>query len=86
MSTEEKVGLTDEEIEAIDIHCGMSEIDGSEPFIRYKYEHHLNKAQIKKVVEFIGKRRNGCQLNDEEVECRLCLSELLKALLEEVKE
>lgn len=38
------------------------------------------QATIKEMVEFIEKRRNTCQLNTEQFECRLCLSELLEAL------
>lgn len=49
------IKLTDEEIGVVDIHCGMSEIDGSEPFTSYKYEHHLLKAQLKKVGEWGNK-------------------------------
>lgn len=45
------IRLTNKEIEKIDIHCGMSEADGTEPFTPYKYEHHLLEAQIKKILK-----------------------------------
>ena len=45
------IRLDDKEIEKIDTHCGMSEVDGSEPFTPYKYEHHLLEAQIKKILK-----------------------------------
>ena len=51
------IQLTDEEIGAIDIGCGMSEIDGTEPYYSYKYEYHLLKAQLKKVVKWGIDRR-----------------------------
>ena len=67
--------LTDKEIEAIDIGCGMSEIDGTEPFSSYKYEHHLLKAQLKKAHDKIVAM----------VDDGYFLEDILKALLEETK-
>ena len=76
------IRLTDEEIGAIDIGCGMSEMDGTEPYYSYKYEYHLPKAQLKKVGEWgdgiCEEHKHFC----ERWHCRECR----QALLEEVKE
>jgi len=37
--------MNDEQINEIDIGCGLSEINGSQPFYPLKYEHTLLKAQ-----------------------------------------
>ena len=39
----------------------------------------INKGR-REAVEFIKNRRNSCRLNTEQIDCRLCLSELLQAL------
>ena len=80
------IRLTDAEIGAIDIDCGMSEIDGTEPFSSYKYEHHLLKAQSKKVVEWGDE---DCTEHDHHPIIsgfsRFMCWECRQALLEEVK-
>jgi len=43
--------LKDEEIHEIDIECGLSEINNSEPYYPLKYEHNLLRAQLNKIVE-----------------------------------
>ena len=80
MPLRERMRLTDEEIGEIDIHCGMSEADGTEPFTRYKYEHHLLKAQLKKVFDEVDR-----VYNKEDKDLRLALAYLHKALSEEVE-
>jgi len=82
------IQLTDEEIGAIDIGCGMSEIDGTEPFYSYKYEYHLIKAQLKKVYNWghedcphhAATRHIDKPLN-RKFQCAVCW----QALLEEIK-
>ena len=52
--------LNGEEIDALDVACGMSEIDGTEPYHPKKYEHTLLKAQyqqdLKDFIEWFEKR------------------------------
>ena len=43
--------INDEEIEEIDIDCGMTEIDGSQPHYPLKYEHRLLQAQNDKTYK-----------------------------------
>ena len=38
------------------------------------------QEQVKRIFKFIESRRDTCQLNAEQIDCRLCLSELLEAL------
>ena len=45
MSTWQDTVMSDEQINEIDIGCGLSEINGSQPFYPLKYEHTLLKAQ-----------------------------------------
>ncbi len=78
--------LTDKQIEAIDIHCGMTEIDGSEPFSTYKYEHHLLKAQLKKVYELgNGECTEHHAAYTPKHQCVQCMSSIWQALLEEIE-
>jgi len=78
--------LTDEEIGAIDIDCGMSEIDGTEPYYSYKYEYHLLKAQLKKVVDILYERSTACSApNPWEIMSIVFTKEEWQAILEEVK-
>lgn len=39
-----------------------------------------HQAGIREIVEFIENKRNALQINEEQIECRLCLSELLTKL------
>ncbi|MCP4595624.1 hypothetical protein [Neptuniibacter sp.] len=63
--------LTDEQIEAIDIQCGMDEIGHittSTPK-GYDYEHRLIKAQLRQVVQNREIQCQSCEANCGEMIC-----------------
>jgi len=72
--------LDDKEIEGVDIACGMVSAENPKEYDadHYYYEHHLNKAQLKKVFKEIGRIYD---MGDKDL--RLALAYLHQALSEE---